>query len=243
MDQLVRHSDGFSDEAQKILLLLTRESLADAQREKICEQVLRRNPGVVFASITFEEICKIVTTLSSVCEEEVAALCQDFVDYCNDTTLFDQSKHLMRILPCSETAELNLKYGICFQRIDRSYTAHSYIGVYAEKSVKGIFKIDSAFDVALDADEKLAKCIVMVQNTDVYDEKIRAIIHDAKTHCGYEISRGYRFFCGKPVTTNYKKVIPRSILGPRFVNLRDVLGQEPGDIESIAAILQNKSWE
>ena len=59
------------------------------------------------------------------------------------------------------------------------------------------------------------------------------------------IEVGNRFFCGKPVETNYVKSSSGGIQGARFVNLRDVFGSDFDklDIEGIAQVLRGKQWE
>ena len=56
--QLERHAGGFSNEAQKILILLTREPIGKDKEEDISRTVSKKNPGVVFKSVTYERICK-----------------------------------------------------------------------------------------------------------------------------------------------------------------------------------------
>lgn len=43
----------------------------------------------------------------------------------------------MRIVPCSDSLRLNKKYGVYFRPSDRGYTKHSFVGIYANKSVLG----------------------------------------------------------------------------------------------------------
>lgn len=127
VDQLLRHSDSFSSEDQKILLLLTREP-AGAAEEDVKQQVAARHPNVIFKNVTYEEICKAVTSLFQEYEYEMRALADDYVEYCNDAGLFDQSKHLMRIVPCGQSLDINRKHGIYFHPSDRGYTQHQYVG-------------------------------------------------------------------------------------------------------------------
>lgn len=242
IDQLLRHSTGFSSESQRILLLLTKQKISDSTETKIHERISVANPGVIFKNITYEAVCVSISTLFKEHEEEMVSLCNDFVEYCNDTDLFDQSRYLMRILPCGESVSLNKKYGVYFHPSDRGYTKHSYIGIYAQKAVQCIWKIDSVFDVRF-VNGGLEKTLVQGRNTEDFNEKILAIIAEAKTVCGYEISTGHRFFCGKPEPTNYVKSSSGGIQGARFENLKVALGGEPGDVPDIAERLRKITWE
>jgi len=83
---------------------------------------------------------------------------------------------------------------------------------------------------------------VQGRETEEYDEKLVAIIEDARKECGYAIATGHRFFCGIPEDTNYKKSSPGGLQGARFVNLKTVLGDFV-DASDAAQKLESKQWE
>lgn len=238
-DQLLRHSDNFSDEEQKVLLLLTIGPISDEERIK--QAIANRHPDVVFKNITYETICKTIQPLFREFEYELRALADDYEEYCNETGLFDQSKHLMRIVPCGKSFEINNKYGIYFHPIDRGYTKHSYIGIYKNKVVQCLWKLESVFDVEL-VDGNLQKTLIEGRSTNEFDKKIEGIIRDAKEECGYEIQSGHRFFCGTPLPTQFIKTSPGGIQGARIINLKELLG-DFNDADDIAHKLKNTYWE
>ncbi len=240
IDQLLRHSDSFSGEDQKILLLLTREPAGTAE-DDIKQKVAARHPNVIFKNVTYEAICRAVTPLFQEYEYEMRALADDYVEYCNDAGLFDQSEYLMRIVPCGQSLGINRKHGIYFHPSDRGYTQHRYVGIYKDKAVRVLWMIDSIFDVEYHG-AKLTKTLIQGRDTDEYDDKLAAIINDAKTECGYEIDTDHRFFCGNPIDTNYMKSSSGGIQGARFVNLREVIG-DFNDAREVARELKGKQWE
>lgn len=240
-DQLLRHAASFSNESQKILLLLTKQSLSNAEEDKIAKQIHQKHPGVVFRSVTYEMICKAIKGLFKEYEYEMYSLVDDYIEYCNDANLFDQSRFLMRIVPCGDSIEINKKYGLYFNPSDRGYTKHSYVGIYANKSVQLIWAIDSVFDIDYNG-AVLKKTLVQGRDTNEYDQRLIGIIADAKKSCGYQIEAGHRFFCGSPIETDYKKSTPGGIQGARFVNLRDVVGDFV-DVADVAEKLRGKQWE
>ncbi len=239
-DQLKRHMSSFGIEALRILLLLTKAPLPRNEQAEL-EKLQGEFPGIIVRSITYKDICDSVKQLFKPHEEIMVELVDDFIGYCNDTGLYDQSCELMRIVPCGQSIEINQTYGIYFQPSDRGYTAHSYVGVYNQKNVRAILEIKSVFDVELEGGD-LKKEVVQGADTESYDDSIRAIIGEAKIQCDYDITRGYRFFCGKMFSTNYRKVSPGGIQGARFINLKEVLGSY-GDIEDIASKLREVVWE
>lgn len=240
-NQLLKHAKTFSGKDQKILLLLTREPLGADKTQRIKRQLSPRE--IIFSSITYEDICKKAKKLFEEYEREMRDLVDDYEEYCNDTDLFDQSKYFMRIVPCGESLEINKRHGIYFHPSNRGYTKHRFLGIYKEKTVQAIWKIDSVFDVNY-KNGKLKKTIVEGRNTNDYDEKLVEIIKDAKDECAYDIEVGHRFFCGEPIKTNYEKSSPHGIQGHRNVNLKEVLGDfDDEDVEGIAENLREKTWE
>lgn len=242
MDQLMRHAAGFSTESQKILLLLTRETIGDEREKELAKAISSQYAGVIFKNVTYERICEAVGALFKDYEFEMRALVDDYIEYCNDAGLSDQSKHLLRIVPCGDSIELNRKYAIYFQPTDRGCTRHSFVGIYAQKAVRYLWAIDSVFDVTL-AGRKLSKVLVQGRQTNEYDGKIADIVRDSKTVCGYEIAEGHRFYCGKEaLKTNFVKKSPGGIMGARLLNLKNVLGEFIDD-RDIAKKLVGKQWE
>lgn len=240
-DQLVRHASSFSGESQKIVLLLTKQPLGAREESEIRERIEARHPEVVFAASTFEDVCNTAKGLFKAYEYEMREVVEDYEEYCNETGLYDQSPYLMRIVPCGKSVEINRRYGIYFHPSDRGYTDHRYVGIYANKAVQLIWEIDAAFDVECDG-ERVDKTLIQGRDTDEYDEKLLAIIRDARRECGYEIESGHRFFCGEPHETDFRKVSPGGIQGARFVNLKKRLGgiEEPS---TIAQRLRRETWE
>lgn len=239
-DQLSRHAEGFGNEALRVLLLLTKMDLANDER-KLLAQLQNRFPGIVIKHITFKDICSTIKELFKPYEQSIIELADDYVAYCNDSGLFDQSSELMRIVPCGESVGINRKYGIYFQPSDRGYTQHAFVGIYNQKSVAAIIEIMSVFDIDLDGDV-LQKTLIQGKDSNAYDSAIIGLIRDAKTECDYDIDSAHRFFCGNMVVTDYKKVSSGGIQGARFVNLLDVIGPHAG-VEDVASKLSNRTWD
>lgn len=238
--QLERHANQFKGEEQKILLLLTKESIEHNKLVNIESRIKLKNPGVVFSNVTFEGICIMSKRLFKEHETQINSIIEDYWQYCNDTDLFYQTKYLMRVLPCGVSLTLNAKYGIYYHPSDRGYTEHRYLGVYANKSVQYIWDIESVFDVIWDG-EKLSKQLVYGIETDKFDQRIIAIIEESKSHCGYYIEEGHRFFCGEPVKTNFRKVSSGGIQGARIFNIKELIGK-PSSVEEISQKLNTLTW-
>jgi hypothetical protein len=240
-DQLARHAESFSNENQKILILLTKQALVKDEQERIVRKLAEGSPDVIFKNVTYEGVCNATKGLFKDYESDMAALVDDYVEYCNDVGLFDQSKYLMRILPCGKSVEINKRHGVYFHPSDRGYTKHAFVGIYANKVVQCLWALDCVFDVELDG-TILKKTLVEGRDTTEYDKHLAAIINEAERECGYDIKSGNRFFCGKPEETDYRKMSAGGIQGARFVNLRDELGQF-SDAADVAKKLRSKQWK
>ena len=153
VDQLFRHASGFSGEDQKILLLLTKRPIELSLDTRIKKKLSSENPDIIFKNITYEEICQTISPLFREYEFQIKDIVEDYIEYCNDLGLFDQSHNLLRIVPCGKSMSINKKYGIYFHPADRGYTKHEYVGIYKNKVVQALWKIDSVFDVDYDGKE------------------------------------------------------------------------------------------
>lgn len=239
--QVLNHAANFKDESQKVLLLLTKQKIKQEKDDEINKKISKDYPDVIFKNITYEEICHVTKGLFKDYEYEMSSLVDDYVEYCNDTELFDQSKFLLRIVPCGKSIDINKKYGVYFQPSDRGYTKHSYVGIYANKSVQYIWAIDSVFEVEFD-NKKLEKTLIQGRDTHEYDTTLMDIIKDAKDICGWKVEHGHRFFCGKPIQTDYKKSSSGGIQGARLINLKEKVG-EFADVNELADKLKTRQWE
>ncbi|UXI65791.1 hypothetical protein [Tahibacter amnicola] len=237
--QLREHAAGFTTETLKILLLLTKVPVTRAQADDLAK--LGNTSGVVVRNITYESICRALKDLFKPHEESILELADDYVAYCNDTGLFDQSRDLMRVVPCGKSVAINQAHQIYFQPSDRGYSNHSYIGIYHQKAVVAVMDVRSVFDADW-RDGVLTRHLRDGELTDRYDESIIATIADARRLCGYEIETGHRFFCGSMAPTRFEKVSAGGMQGARFFNLKELLGTY-GSVDDIAQQLRGRHWQ
>lgn len=240
VDQLARHAGKFGDEEHKILLLLTKHPVGEVEASARLA-VSRVARDVIFSCVTFENVLEALQELFSPYEYEMNELVQDYVEYCWETGLVDRSRFVMRIVPCGNSLEINLRHGIYFHPSDRGYSKHRFTGIYRHKRVQAVWENESVFDVTL-VDGRLDKKLVSGRDTDEFDEKLRAIIADAWEECGYEIATGHRFFCGTPHATSFEKVSPGGIRAQRYTDVQKTVGDFAGAAE-LAAKLASETWE
>lgn len=243
--QLLRHSKIFTNEEQQILLLLTKEHLKANQLKKIGKQIAEQSPKVIFRNITYGDICEACSGLFRDHEFQMQALVEDFIEYCNEAELVDQSRHLLRIVPCGVSIHLNEKYGIYFNPSDRGYTKHRFEGIYAQKKVQFLLDIGqggSVFDIDFDGANNLTKTLVEGDDTNKHDGNIISMIRDAKLECGYDIAKNHRFFCGEIHPTCFEKASPSGIQGSRLIDLKKVIGSF-SNLAEVAEKLRTVTWK
>ena len=240
-EQLLGHSAGFGSESQQILLLLTKQHIDAKDKHRISKTIGSKYPNVVFCNATFETICTALGELFADHESEMQALSDDYIDYCNDAGLVDQSRYLMRIVSCRDTFEINREHGVYYDPSDRGYRRHDYVGIYKDKAVRMLWKIESVFDVEYEGG-RLDKTLMQGCNTDKYDDKLVTVIGDAEKLCGHIIKKGHRFFCGIPIETNYVKTSFGGLRSKKYVNLKEEIGDFSGASE-VAEKLNGKHWQ
>lgn len=242
INQLLRHAESFGREAQKVLLLITKR--VDRRLEQQVSQELKKtHPDVVFCNVTYEDICKATSYLFREYESQMADLIDDYAEYCNEAQLFDQSRFLMRVVPCGTSVDVNRRFSLYFHPSDRGYTEHRFVGIYASKSVKAVLEPEAVFDVAL-MDGVLSKSVVQGMDDGKYDDAIRHAIGAAREECGYDLTTGNRFFCGSMMDTDFQKESPYGIQGPRILNLADYLEvSDELSLSAVAAGLRGRSWK
>ena len=249
IDQLTRHAQGMvaaglNDQGQNILLLLTRDSLNEAQSLKIAEK-MRAYDGVECHHATFAELCSTASELFSEYETEMRDWVDDFEAYCREENLIDVSQYTMRIVPCTDSFKVNRRHGVYFHPASRSYSAHRYVGLYRHKAVRAMFELESVFDASLDLESgHFEKRLVSGNATDRFDERIKGIIRDGIAECGYHnLPQGYRFFCGEIYDTFFEKRSKGGIMGPYFKDLANFVEPEAfEDTATLAHALREQDW-
>lgn len=241
--QLRRHILGFKKEAVKVLLLVTKTPIDTTTLDSLREEFRKEPNSVVFNAIDFRRICQLAGGLFEPYERSIREIVEDYQAYCRHEGILDDSHEIMRIVPCGDSFELNKEYGIYYHPTERGYSAHAYVGIYARKRVRVLWKVRSVFDVTLEG-RQIHKKHVRGEKTSDFDNDLRSIIERARSHCGHEIRDGHQFFCGEPLETDFRKRSKYGIQKNRYVNLRETLGTEC-DLESaktVAAALRGHEW-
>ncbi|MCB9167790.1 MAG: hypothetical protein H6595_09985 [Flavobacteriales bacterium] len=247
-DQLTGHLEAFKAESTKILLLLSNEPLDEHTLARLVDPSAL-TAGVRVVSRSFEDLIQAAKASINEREYELLELVDDYRQFCDTMDVLPWSKYWLRANTAGWSYAENMKYGVYYESLDKGTFDHHYFGLYADKEVCAIGKMENSVRAELVDDELVnVESDKGVEVTPEQRERIKAIIHAAKLGRGrYDVSKGCRFFIvDKFFETSFKKSTPYPIRKWRDFDLRDYLGKnltEMPPTEVIAERLKNKTWE
>ena len=241
--QLEGHLHAFKDEKNKVLLLLSPEIPNQNLLEQIKTAANESFPDVKIVPTTFEAIIK---TFTEVLDEnrhwDMLELIEEYTAFCTETDLLPIWKYIMRARTAGYSFDFNLAHNLYYDHISRGYMKHQYFGLYKQKAVRAVGKIENIVVANLENGQlvnvhsDLGKEVTPQQR-----EKIINAIVDAKTWTGDDVSHDCRFFMVERFAeTFFEKVTPNPILKSKQFDLRKVLevSELPSNIDTIAQNLQ-----
>ncbi len=246
-DQLMRHLDSFNDEKYKLLLTLAPERM-NQEKKKDLEALLKQYNTdnaypVVHINRTFEEIANAIQEVIDEQDYEMKDVLDDYLSYCYEDGLIivpDAWKY-MRVQLAGTTFAFNLQTDLYYDGADRGFRPHDYLGLYKEKSVRAIGKINTVV-VARHTKTGIEYQVERGALTEDHKEKILAAIEDGKNY-GYVLDDTRYFFVDKFYPTNFKKTSPRAPMGSRIFDLTQVLNiEELPEVPQVAEMLTSRTW-
>lgn len=172
----------------------------------------------------------------------------DYERYCYDSDLIPDDWKRMRVVLSGTSFESNKANNLYSNESSRGYSPHTYIGLYTDKSVRAIGKINSIFDAALKNNKaQFAKKSIQGTLTDDIKKRIEnALI------ANNEEGKWLRFFIvDEFYDTDFKKITPRAPMGSRMFDLVDEINkimpegskiEELPETSKIAELLKNCTW-
>jgi len=246
LNQLVNHLKDFGTADCKILLTLDPALLEGAFKSDIDLAVAKYNQengtNVVHKHLTFKGLCDAVRTVIDD-DDELQDVIDDYEEYCNSSDLIPNDQQKMRMMLAGATIEFNKVHGVYYDRVNRGFSRHAYLGLYNQKSVRAIGKIK-----AIVAADRIDGQIEHKTEKGTWEPGMEAIINAAMNDAvnyGYNIERGHRFFfVDKFYDTDFPKTTLYPPRGCRMFNLADILGCDKlPQPEQIAELLRGKSWK
>lgn len=248
-NQLMRHLNSFSDEKYKVLITLAPE-LMDESKKAEFEEILKeynstQKRPVIHINTTFEGIALALQDVIDDRDYEMQEVLDDYLDYCYKDGLIAVSDawKYMRMQLAGTTIDFNVREGIYYDRAERGFRAHDYLGLYTKKSVRAIGKICARI-TAVETPDGMLYETEYGELTEERKQKILLAIEDGNKY-GYDLShiKHRFFFVEKFFITDFRKSTPRAPMGSRIFDLTQALEtNELPDTEIIAEQLKNKTW-
>jgi hypothetical protein len=171
-------------------------------------------------------------------------LLKDYEEYCYEEGLLPRTGSWMRAVPCGETFWDNIDLELYYQPVTRSSRQHEYLGIYKDKRVQYIGRIDKIVNADLVNGELKPGD---VQRTQGEEDRIKQAIRNARDKYGYDIATGHKFHLVEKLhETSYEKVSPGGLISQRYFDLVKELGlkstNELPDVAEIARLLREKKW-
>lgn len=249
IDQLTRHLDSFNDEHFKVLLTVAPVLMASNKTAEFKEILDKYNENhdkpVIHINTTFEDIAVAIQDTIDERDFEIQDVLEDYFDYCFSNGLITRSDSwkFMRMQLSGTTFNFNVSECVYYEKADRNFRAHDYLGLYTNKSIRAIGKI-TAMIIAIPTENGLDCISEQGEITEEHKRKIINAIKDSEQY-GYDLKtvRHRYFFVDKFYITDFKKSTLRAPMGSRVFDLTQVLDTiELPDIKEIADILKNKTW-
>jgi len=244
-DQLIRHLNSFGDEKFKVLITLAPEKMEANKKldfdNRLKEYNSTQDYPIMHVNTTFEKITEAIQDLINDRDYEMQEVLDDYLNYCYKDKLIADSWKRMKMQLCGATFDFNVKENLYYNGIDRPFSAHDYIGLYKEKSVKAIGKIE-AIITAIKTETGLKYEAEFGKLTDSRKEQIDKAIVDGKNY-GYALTNERYFFVEKFYETDFRKTSSGGSMGSRNFDLTQVLEIEKlPDTKDIAELLKQKTW-
>lgn len=249
IDQLMRHLKAFSDEKHKVIISLSSEKMEENKKVEFEKQLKEYNETqkypVLHINTTFELLTTAIQEVIDDRDYEMHDVLNDYLDYCyNDglITVSDSWKY-MRMQLAGTTFDFNVRENVYYDKAERGFRAHDYLGLYTNKSVRAIGKVCARI-TAVETEQGMQYKAEYGELTEERKEKIQKAIKDGISY-GYDLKRiEHRyFFVEEFLSTDFQKITPRAPMGSRVFNLTEVLNiNELPDTHVIAKLLLSKNW-
>lgn len=248
-EQLIKHLQSFGDEKYKVIITIAPELMSENKKRDFENQLKEYNKKIEYPVIhintTFEALANAVAEVIDDRDYEMIDVLEDYLNYCYTDgliTVSDSWKY-MRMQLAGVTFDFNMSENVYYNRADRGFKAHDYLGLYKSKSVRAIGKICARI-TAVETEDGIQFHSEYGEVTEERKEKILLAMEDSVSY-GYDLrTKEHRyFFVEKFYETDFKKVTSGAALGPRIFDLTQILNtDEIPDIKKAAEMLKDKNW-
>nr|WP_315245530.1 hypothetical protein [uncultured Flavobacterium sp.] len=249
--QLNNHLEEFGNEQNQILLALAPQFINDEQNEVLITEISDYNSkfkkNIKFVNTTFYKIIETYKEVIFDYDVELKDIIDDFEDFCSSFGLLPKTSPRMLVIACGWTLKHNFQRSVYYDPDDRGYSRCTHLGIYKDKRVQGIGRIENIITAHIENDSLVVTNSTNEIATEEQKQNILDIIQDAKDDLGWNISTGHKFFCvDKFYLTEFRKNTPNGLFGRRYFYINDYIGEIKDTIlptEIYAKKLSFIDWE
>lgn len=252
-EQLVKHLGQFDREDIKILLTLDPRPMKQKLFEEMTTVLKKYNSEnkeclvspIKHVNLTFEKLVAAMEDIIDDRDTEIISVMDDYKKYCFDEQLIPDGYKWMRAIVAGTTFDDNMELNLFYDKESRKYSDHGYIGLYTDKSIRGIGKLKKTI-IAVEKDGQMTYHAEDGESpTKEEIDRINEAIKRAVDY-GYNLKTvSHRYFMvEKFYPIDFRKTSKNPIQKSKFFNLAEMFGyQTMPDTEQIAKDLDGKSWE
>lgn len=228
LQQLTEHLNSFGAEQHQVLLSLSPKQPDNSLKLQIEIAVSDFNSQhktyIKYLPTTFQEIVAKFNNSLENHDYELTEIIDDYEAYCIHDRLITDEEARMRVVTCGWTLQENFQFNLYYDPADRGYSDHNFVGIYSDKAVKGIGKIENIITANLLTTGQLQIIDSTATVTPQQEKNIIGVIGAAQTNNNWNIATGQKFFCVEQFCpTNYRKTTKYPLQGSIFFNLKDLL--------------------
>lgn len=251
--QLVNHLKQFGTEDIKVLLTLDPKPMKEKLRAEMKQEINLYNEEhhaqifslVNHVNLTFEELIAAMEDIIEERDVEMIPILEDFKDYCMQENLIPDGYKWMRALTAGKTFKDNMELNLYYDEAAHNYSAHGYIGLYKEKSIRAIGKLKKTVlaeevNGEMQFESESGGMVTKAEKSTILEAVRRA------EEYGYNLRtvRHRYFFVEQFYPTDFKKSSKNPIQKSKLFNLAEMLGYKTmPDTKKIASDLDGRTWE
>lgn len=250
-NQLLNHLKQFNTEEIKVLLTLDPlpiktnflEEFKKSLEEYNSQNIEKLLTPIKHIHITFNELIKSIEDVIDDRDTEILDILDDFKSCCMEEGLIPDGDNWMRAVCSGTTLNDNLELNLYYDKVSQGYSQHGYVGLYNKKRIIAIGKLSKIIKASYQNNQFTYSLIEGSEITEQDLNNIKEAISRSEKY-GFSDEEKYYFLVDKFIETNFIKASKYPLWKAKLFNLSEILNvDELPDVENIANILKNKTWE
>lgn len=248
--QLENHINGFEkNDNLKILLTLNKDNELKKNIKNELDTLCKAN-NVKTKHFSFSSIITDIKDILNDNDYEMFEILEDYSQYCTYDKLTNDGWKKMKVRTTGATFNINKELNLYYDNADNGYSAHDYLGLYKDKSIRVIGKITKVVTAVYENN----KVKIIHDDSNISEEmknKIEKAIIDADKY-GYNLKTKEHnyFFVDNFYETDFKK-LGKPLQGSKIFDLTTLVKKNGKEITSkknmpstqdIANQLKNQTW-